>query len=87
MGVEVLKVFLKHRPGVARSGAQKVVTAFAAPYADEARGDRVRSRRSNPRADDADVGAGERRIEGGQVGPGPQASDFEAGAPQNPPVG
>jgi hypothetical protein len=42
-----------------------VVEAFPAQGADEAFGDRVRARRANWGADDADVGAGEHGVEGG----------------------
>ena len=50
---------------MARSGDQEVVEAFAAQGADPAFRDRVRSRCSDRGADDADVGAGEHRVEGG----------------------
>ena len=43
----------------------RVVEAFAAQRADEALGDGIRPWRSNWGTDDADVGAGEHRVEGG----------------------
>jgi hypothetical protein len=65
VGVVVREVFLQHRREVARCGDEEVVEAFAVQGADEALGDRVRSRCSNRGADDADVGAGEHPVDGG----------------------
>jgi hypothetical protein len=65
MGVVVLDVLAQHGREVARSGDQELVEAFAAQRANPALGDRVRPRRANRGADDADVGAGEHRVEGG----------------------
>ena len=50
---------------MARSDDQEVVDAFSAQGADEAFGDGVRSRCPDRGAEDADVGAGEHRVEGG----------------------
>jgi hypothetical protein len=50
---------------VAGSGDQDVVEAFAAKGADPAFGDGIRAGCSNWGAQDTDVGAGERGIEGG----------------------
>jgi hypothetical protein len=50
---------------VARSSNQKVVEALAAQRPDQAFGDRVRPWRSDRGADDADIGTGEHRVEGG----------------------
>ena len=61
--VVVLDIFVQHRGKVAGSGDQEMVEAFAAQCADEAFGDRVRSRRPNWCADDANVGAGEDHVE------------------------
>jgi hypothetical protein len=56
---------------MAGSGDQEEVKAFAAQCADEACGDRVRPRRADRGADDADVGAGEYRVEcGSELGVG-----------------
>jgi len=63
--VVVLDVLPKHYREVARSGDQKVVEAFAAQRADEAFGDRIRAWCPDRAADDADVGAGEDRVEAG----------------------
>ena len=65
MRVEVLDVLAQHDVEMAWSGDQKVVEAFAAQRADPAPGDRVGPRRLDWRADDADVGAGEHRVEDG----------------------
>ena len=65
MSVVVLDVLLQHQCQVAWSGDQQVVEAFAAQGADEALGDGVRPRCPDWGADDADVGAGEDRVEGG----------------------
>jgi hypothetical protein len=59
VGVVVLQILVQHYRGVACSGDQEVVEAFAAQGPDPAFGDRIRSGRSNRDADDADVGAGE----------------------------
>jgi hypothetical protein len=56
---------LQHRCEMAGSGDQEEVEAFAAQCADEAFGDRVRPRRSDRGAEDADVGAGEYPVECG----------------------
>jgi hypothetical protein len=50
---------------VAWSGDQDVVEAFASQRADEPFRDRVRSRCPDRGADDANVGTGEHRVEGG----------------------
>src|SRR4051794_37578478 len=50
---------------VPRSGDQEVIEAFAAQRADEGFGDRVGPRCPHGAAQDADVGAGEYRVEGG----------------------
>ena len=63
--VVVLDELLQHQREVARPGDQKVVEAFAAQRLDEALCDRVRPRRPHRGAEDADVGAGERGVEGG----------------------
>jgi hypothetical protein len=64
----VLDELMQHRREVAPSGDQQVVEAFAAQCADEAFGDRVGPRRAHWGADDADVGAGEHRVEcGGEL--------------------
>ena len=63
--VVVLDELLQHLPEVAGSGDQQVVEAFAAQRADEALGDRVRPRCPDWGADDADVGAGEHGVDGG----------------------
>ena len=65
MRVVMREVLAQYGGEVARSGDQKVVEALAAQGADEAFRDRVRSRRSDWGADDADVGAGEHGVEGG----------------------
>src|SRR5215207_6657239 len=64
VGVVVLDELTQHRREVAPSGDQQVVEALAAQCADEAFGDRVGPRRAHWGADDADVGAGEDRVEG-----------------------
>jgi hypothetical protein len=61
----LLDVLAQHYREVAPSGDQQVVEAFAAQGADEAFGDRVRARCPHWGAEDADVGAGEHRVEGG----------------------
>jgi len=61
----VLDVLLQHCREVAGSDDQQVVEAFAAQGADPAFRNGVRSRRPHRSAEDADVGAGERRVEGG----------------------
>ena len=58
--------YLQHQRQVAWSADQQVVEAFAAQRADEALGDRVRPRCPDWGADDADVGAGEHGVEGGE---------------------
>jgi hypothetical protein len=64
MSVVVLDVLLQHDRQVAWSGDQQVVEALAAQCAGEALGDRVRPRCPGWGADDADVGAGERGVDG-----------------------
>jgi hypothetical protein len=61
----VIEVLAQYRREVAPSGDQHVVEAFAAQRPDEALCDRVRARRPDWGADDADVGAGEDRVEAG----------------------
>jgi hypothetical protein len=63
MGVVVLDVLAQHGREVARSGDQEMVEAFAAQRVNPALGDRVRPRRALSGANDADVGAGEHRVE------------------------
>ena len=65
VGVVMLDVLAQHRREVARSGDQEMIEAFTAQGADEAFCDRVRSRCPHRGADDADVRAGEDRVEGG----------------------
>ena len=65
MGVVVLEVLLQHYGEVSRPGDQKLVEAFAPQCAYEAFRDRVRSWCPDGGADDADVGACERGVEGG----------------------
>jgi hypothetical protein len=60
----VLDVLLQDEREVAGSSDQEVVEAFAAQGADPAFGDRVRPGCSDWCAEDADVGAGEDRVEG-----------------------
>ena len=59
VGVEVLDILAQNDVEVAWSGDQDVVEAFPAQGADEPLGDRVRPRRSDRGADDADLGTGE----------------------------
>jgi hypothetical protein len=61
VGVEMVDVLAQHCGEVRWSGDQEAVEAFAPKRADPAFRDRVRSRRSERCADDADVGAGEHR--------------------------
>jgi hypothetical protein len=62
------EVLLQHYREVPRSGDQQVIKAFPAQDADEAFRDRVRSWRPDRAADDANVRAGEHRVEcGGQL--------------------
>jgi hypothetical protein len=63
--VVVADVLALHGVEMAWSGDQDVVEAFAAQGADEAFGDAVGSRCPDRGAEDADVGAGEHRVEGG----------------------
>ena len=65
VGVVMLDVLAQHRREVARSGDQEMIEAFTAQTADEPFRDRVRSRCPHWGADDADVRAGEDRVEGG----------------------
>src|SRR5687768_17544500 len=67
VGVVVLDVFgsTQHCSEVAWSGDQEVVEAFPAQRADEAFRDCVRAGCPDRGADDADVGAGEDRVERG----------------------
>jgi hypothetical protein len=65
VGVVVLDELLQHLLGVAGSGDQELVEAFAAQGADEAFGDRIRTRCPDGAAEDADVGADEHGVEGG----------------------
>ena len=65
VGVVMLDVLAQHRREVERSGDQEMIEAFTAQTADEAFRDRVRSRCPHGGADDADVRAGEDRVEGG----------------------
>ena len=62
--VVVVDELAQHRREVAPSADQQVVEAFPAQRADEAFGDRVRARRLDWGADDANVGAGEHGVEG-----------------------
>jgi hypothetical protein len=61
----VLDKLTQHHGEVARSGDQEVVEAFLSQGADEAFGNRIRPGCSNWCAEDADVGAGEDRVEAG----------------------
>jgi len=65
VGVVMLDVLAQHRREVTRSGDQEMIEAFTAQTADEPFRDRVRSRCPHWGADDADVRAGEDRVEGG----------------------
>ena len=65
VSVVVLDELTEHHAEVTRSGDQQVIEAFAAQGADEAFGDRIRPRCPHRCADDADVCAGEHRVEGG----------------------
>ena len=65
VSVEMVDVLAQHCGEVPWSGDQEAVEAFAPKRADPAFGDRVRLRRSEWCADDADVRAGEHRVEGG----------------------
>jgi hypothetical protein len=68
----MLEILAQHYVEVA--GDQDVVEAFAAQGADEAFRDRVRPWCSHRDADDADVGSGEDRIEGGTSSPRSRSS-------------
>jgi hypothetical protein len=61
----LIEVLAQHRREVARPGDQEMIETFAAQGADEAFRDGVRPRCSCRGADDADVGTGEYRVEGG----------------------
>ena len=63
MSVVVLDELAQHYREMAGSGDQQVIEALAAQRADPALGDRVGPRRLDWGADDADVGAGEDRVE------------------------
>jgi hypothetical protein len=65
VSVEMVDVLAQHCGEVPWSGDQDAVEAFAPKRADPAFRDRVRSRRSDRRADDADIRSGEHRVEGG----------------------
>jgi hypothetical protein len=65
VGVVVGEVLLPHLREVAGSADQGVVEAFATQRADPALRDDVRPWRPHGGADDADVGGGEDRVEGG----------------------
>src|SRR6476646_4981361 len=72
MGVVVLRVLAQYDVEVASSGDQDVVEAFSTQGADEAFCDRVRPRRPDRAANDADVGAIARpSIRGPEVGRAP----------------
>ena len=64
VSVVMLGELVQHQRAVAGPGDQNVV-AFAAQGADPALGDCVRPWRSDRCTDDADVGAGEHRVEAG----------------------
>ena len=66
VGVVMLDVLAQHHSKMEqRSGDQEMIEAFTAQTADEPFRDRVRSRCPHRGADDADVRAGEDRVEGG----------------------